>query len=144
MAVDDESNYSSNDDADPSFLAMQAQQRLFQLKKQRDERMNMIVKESAASMEKLRARIVAYQDERRTKEYISHVVISNAHLELTSSRAVAFSASVTRIIEAVEHRRDIEQQMETLVSQVSSTTREVEEMMKTGLRGREKDAKQAR
>ncbi|KAM0564277.1 hypothetical protein ACHAPJ_000487 [Fusarium lateritium] len=126
MAADDESNYSSNEDDDPSLLAMQAQQRLFQLKKERDERMNAVVKESAAAMDKLRARVVKYQEERRTK------------------KTDALAASVTQIIEAVERRRDIEQQMETLVFQVNSTTQEIEEMMKTGFLGREKDVKQAR
>lgn len=32
MAADDDSNYSSNDENDPSFIAMQAQQRLFQVR----------------------------------------------------------------------------------------------------------------
>ncbi|KAJ4271912.1 hypothetical protein NW762_000621 [Fusarium torreyae] len=125
MAADDESNYSSNEDDDPSFLAIQAQHRLFELKKERDERMNTVVKESAAAMDKLRARVVKYQEERCTKE------------------TDALAASVTQIIEAVERRRGIERQMETLVSQVNSTTHEIEEMMKTGFQGREKDVKRA-
>ncbi|KAF4948708.1 hypothetical protein FSARC_13673 [Fusarium sarcochroum] len=126
MAADDESNYSSNEDDDPSFLAMQAQQRLFQLKKERDERMNAVVKGSAAAMDKLRGRVVRYQKEQRTKE--TDVLV----------------ASISQIVEAVERRRDIEQQMKTLVTQVSSTTQEIEEMMKAGFQGREEDVKQAR
>ncbi|KAF4983774.1 hypothetical protein FZEAL_897 [Fusarium zealandicum] len=126
MAADDGSNYSSNDDSDPSFIAMQAQQRLFQLKKERDERMNAVVQESAAAMEDLRTRIVTYQQERRTKE------------------ADAYAASVMKLTQATERRRDIEERMEAVVSKVNSTTREVEEMMKTGFRGRETDMKQAK
>ena len=32
--------------------------------------MNAVVKESAAAMDKLRARVVKYQEERRTKKYV--------------------------------------------------------------------------
>lgn len=49
-----------------------------------------------------------------------------------------------KIVEAVERRKEIEQRMETLVSKANSTTREVEDMMKAGFRGREKEMKQAR
>ncbi|KAJ3470771.1 hypothetical protein MRS44_000870 [Fusarium solani] len=131
MAVDDDSNYSSNDENDPSFIAMQAQQRLFQLKRDRDERLGALVEDSATAMEELHNRIVAYQKERRSKQ-------------LTGRRADACAASVMKIVEAVERRMEIEQRMETLVSKVNSTTREVEDMMKAGFRGREKDIKQAR
>ncbi|KAM6531510.1 hypothetical protein FSOLCH5_000973 [Fusarium solani] len=68
MAVDDDSNYSSNDENDPSFIAMQAQQRLFQLKRDRDERLGALVEDSATAMEELHNRIVAYQKERRSKQ----------------------------------------------------------------------------
>ncbi|KAL6358135.1 hypothetical protein LRP88_08315 [Fusarium phalaenopsidis] len=68
MAADDDSNYSSNDENDPSFIAMQAQQRLFQLKRDRDERLGALVEDSATAMEELRSRVVAYQKERRSKQ----------------------------------------------------------------------------
>ncbi|KAM0427494.1 hypothetical protein ACHAPT_007454 [Fusarium lateritium] len=126
MAEDDESNYSSNEDHDPSLIAMQAQQRLLQLKRDRDERLTAVVQDSTAAMDELRSRVVAYQEERRTKQ------------------AGACAGSVMKIVEAVERRKEIEQRMEALVSKVSSTTREVEEMMKEGFRGREKDMRQAR
>lgn len=48
---------------------------------------------------------------------------------------------MNRIIEAVERRKGIEQQMETLVSRLMNKTQEVESMMKIGLRGREDDMK---
>ncbi|KAF4455420.1 t-complex protein 1 [Fusarium austroafricanum] len=105
---------------------LSTQQRIMQLKKERDERMNAIVKESAAELDKLRARVVTYQQDRRKKE------------------VETIAASVLRIIEAVERRKDIEQEMATLVSQVTNTTREVEDMMKIGFRGREEDVKKAR
>ncbi|EEU47855.1 uncharacterized protein NECHADRAFT_74846 [Fusarium vanettenii 77-13-4] len=133
MVADDESNYSSNDENDPSFIAMQAQQRLFQLKRDRDERLGALVEDSATAMEELRSRVVAYQKERRSKQ-----------TRLIGKRADVCAASVMKIVEAVERRKEIEQRMETLVSKVNNTTREVEDMMKAGFRGREKDMKQAR
>ncbi|KAM0203747.1 hypothetical protein ACHAPI_000746 [Fusarium lateritium] len=77
-------------------------------------------------MNKLRARVVAYQQGRRTTE-----------METVAS-------SVLKIIEAVERRKQIEEQMETLVSQVTSTTREIEAMMETGFRGRAEEIKKAK
>ncbi|KAF4987303.1 hypothetical protein FDECE_15489 [Fusarium decemcellulare] len=126
MAADDESNYSSIEDNDPSFIAMQAQQRLFELKKDRDERVNAVLKESTDAMEDLRSRVAAYQEERREKE------------------ADAYAGSVMKLVETAERRREIEQRMEALVSKVNSSTRQVEEMMKTGFRGREDEMKKAR
>ncbi|KAG5749902.1 hypothetical protein H9Q69_008874 [Fusarium xylarioides] len=125
MAASDESNYSSNEDDNPNFAA-KAQGRLLQLKKGRDERMNAIVQESATEMDKLRTSIARFQQDRRTKEV----------------RAVAIS--VTRIIKAVERRKGIEQQMETLVSRLVNKTQEVESMMKIGIRGREDDMRKAK
>lgn len=54
------------------------------------------------------------------------------------------ASSVLKIIEAVERRKQIEEQMETLVFQVTSTTREVEAMMKIGFRGRAEEIKKAK
>jgi hypothetical protein len=51
------------------------------------------------------------------------------------------ASSVLKIIEAVERRKQIEEQMEKLVLQVTSTTREIEEMMRIGFRGRAEDIK---
>ncbi|KAM0343884.1 hypothetical protein ACHAPU_008153 [Fusarium lateritium] len=128
MAADDESDYYSNGEGedDPHVEAMKAQKRLFQLRKKRDERLAAIIKESAAAMNKLRARVVAYQQDRRTTE-----------METVAS-------SVVRIVEAVERRKQIEEQMETLVHQITGTSQEVEKMMKIGLRGREDDIKKAK
>ncbi|KAM0440111.1 hypothetical protein ACHAQK_005908 [Fusarium lateritium] len=77
-------------------------------------------------MNKLRARVVAYQQDRQTTE-----------METVAS-------SVLKIIEAVERRKQIEEQMETLVSQVTSTTREIEAMMEIGFRGRAEEIKKAK
>ncbi|KAJ4314090.1 hypothetical protein N0V84_009082 [Fusarium piperis] len=126
MAADDDSNYSRNDENDTSFIFMQAQQRTFQLATDRDERLGALVEDSATAMEELRSRVVAYQKERRSKQ------------------ADACAASVMKIVEAVERRNEIEQRMEALVSKVNSTTREIEDMMKAGFNGREKDMKQTR
>ncbi|RBQ76830.1 hypothetical protein FVER14953_01015 [Fusarium verticillioides] len=122
MAASDESNYSSNEDNNANFAA-KTQGRLLQLKKGRDERMNAIVQDSATETDKLRTSIARFQQDRRTKEV----------------RSIAIS--VSRIIEAVERRKGIEQQMDTLVSRLINKTREVESMMKIGLRGREDDMK---
>nr|RBQ98073.1 hypothetical protein FVER53263_01015 [Fusarium verticillioides] len=122
MAASHESNYSSNEDNNANFAA-KTQGRLLQLKKGRDERMNAIVQDSATETDKLRTSITRFQQDRRTKEV----------------RSIAIS--VSRIIEAVERRKGIEQQMDTLVSRLINKTREVESMMKIGLRGREDDMK---
>ncbi|CCT62380.1 uncharacterized protein FFUJ_01073 [Fusarium fujikuroi IMI 58289] len=142
MAASDESNYSSNEDGKPDFAA-KAHGRLLQLKKGRDERMNAIVQESATEMDKLRSSIARFQQDRRTKEYtIQKSLISGIQLTIGRVRAVAIS--VTRIMEAVERRKGIEQQMETLVSRLVNKTQEVESMMKIGLRGREDDIKKTK
>ncbi|KAF9762724.1 hypothetical protein IL306_003344 [Fusarium sp. DS 682] len=125
MAASDESNYSGNEDDNPNFAA-KAQQRLLQLKKGRDERMNAVVEESATEMDKLRTSITKFQQDRRTREF----------------QAVA--ASVIKIIEAVERRKNTERQMETLISRLTSQTRDVENMMQIGFRGREEDVKKAK
>ncbi|KAI1022786.1 hypothetical protein LB503_000882 [Fusarium chuoi] len=125
MAASDESNYSSNEDGKPDFAA-KTHGRLLQLKKGRDERMNAIVQESATEMDKLRGSIARFQRDRQTKEV----------------RAVAIS--VSRIMEAVERRKGIEQRMETLVSRLINKTQEVESMMKIGLRGREDDMRKTK
>ncbi|KAF5662363.1 t-complex 1 [Fusarium heterosporum] len=128
MAAHEGSDYYSNGERedDPHVEAMKAQKRLFQLRKKRDERLTAIIKESATAMNHLRARVVAYQQDRRTSE-----------IETVAS-------SVIRIIEAVERRKQIEEQMETLVRQMTSTSQEVEKMMKIGFKGREDDIKKAK
>ncbi|KAH7256977.1 hypothetical protein BKA59DRAFT_541977 [Fusarium tricinctum] len=124
MAAGDEYTYSSNEDEDDSHdESIRTQHRLKQIKKKRDKRTSAIVKESSVAMNKLRARVAAYQQDR-----------TNTEMETVAS-------SVLKIIEAVERRKQIEEQMETLVLQVTSTTREIEEMMRIGFRGRAEDIK---
>jgi hypothetical protein len=65
-------------------------------------------------------------------------------LTLAPSRLDAIASAITRVIEAIERRKVIEQQMETLVDQVTSTTRVVEDMMKSSFKGREDNARKAR
>ncbi|KAM0251171.1 hypothetical protein ACHAP5_001768 [Fusarium lateritium] len=124
MAAGDEHNYSSNDDSHDDTI--NTQRHLLQIKKKREERTSAIVKEASVTMDKLRVRVVAYQQDRRTAE------------------GETVASSVLKIIEAVERRKKIEEQMETLVSQVTSTTREVEAMMKIGFRGRVEEIKKAK
>ncbi|KAM5355886.1 hypothetical protein ACJ41O_002532 [Fusarium nematophilum] len=126
MAADEESNYSSNQDIDPGLIAMQAQQRVIQLKKDRDDLLDDVVSDSAAAMDDLRKRVVSYQHKRRTKE-------TNAH-----------AISVLKIAQSVERRRDIEECMVAIVSKVNSRAQQVEEMMKIGFRAREKGVKKTR
>ncbi|KAI1044877.1 hypothetical protein LB505_005176 [Fusarium chuoi] len=142
MAASDESNYSSNEDGKPDFAA-KTHGRLLQLKKGRDERMNAIVQESATEMDKLRSSIARFQRDRQTKEYaVQQSLISG--MQLTISRVRAVAISVSRIMEAVERRKGIEQRMETLVSRLINKTQEVESMMKIGLRGREDDMRKTK
>jgi len=63
------------------------------------------------------------------------------YLELTFTRKEVVASAVTKLIEAVERRREIEQQMETLVNQVTAATEALEEMMRIGIKGREDDVK---
>ncbi|KAH6961128.1 hypothetical protein DER45DRAFT_593192 [Fusarium avenaceum] len=124
MAAGDEHTYSSNEDeVDSHDESINTQHRLRQIKKKRDERTSAIVKESSVAMNKLRARVAAYQQNR-----------TNTEMETVAS-------SVLKIIKAIERRKQIEEQMETLVSQVTSTIREVEAIMKIGFRGRAEDIK---
>ncbi|KAJ4137630.1 hypothetical protein NW768_003218 [Fusarium equiseti] len=113
----------SGEDSDPGAITMQAHQRLEKLKKERSESMNEIVEETAAEMANLRSRVMAFQQDRRSTE--KEVVTS----------------AVTKLIQAVERRREIEQRMETLVNQVTAATETLEEMMRIGIKGREGDVK---
>ncbi|KAF4337060.1 t-complex 1 [Fusarium beomiforme] len=125
MAASDESNYSANEDGNPNFAA-KAQQRLLQLKKGRNERIDAVVQESATEMDRLRTSIAKLQQDRRTKE------------------VQVVAASIMRIIEALEHRKNIERRMETLICRLAHRTRDIERMMKIGLQGREEDMKKAK
>lgn len=105
--------------------------------------MNAIVQESATEMDKLRSSIARFQRDRQTKEYaVQQSLISG--MQLTISRVRAVAISVSRIMEAVERRKGIEQRMETLVSRLINKTQEVESMMKIGLRGREDDMRKTK
>ncbi|KAL6919340.1 hypothetical protein ACHAPO_009934 [Fusarium lateritium] len=115
-----------NEESDPGVIGFQAQTKLVQLKKERNDRMSEIVQETATEMENLRSRVVAFQQDRHATE-----------LE-------AIASAITRVIEAIERRKAIEQQMETLVDQVASTTQVVEDMMKASFKGREDNARKAR
>ncbi|CAM1506885.1 Fc.00g065260.m01.CDS01 [Cosmosporella sp. VM-42] len=110
-------------DEDPSDIAQRAQKRITELKKARDERIRAIVAESETAMENLRTRVVAYKEERRM------------------SKAKAWATPVMRMIEATERKMEVEARMEELVVQMNSKIREVEEMMKIGYHGRERDVK---
>ncbi|KPM38981.1 T-complex protein 1 subunit delta [Neonectria ditissima] len=125
--ADAESVYTSaNDDSDPSAIAMQIQQRILQLKRDRDERVNAVLRESGVAIDKLRSRVVAYQTEQRNKE--------------AKSRA----AHVKTMIDATERRESIEVKMADLVSKVNSSTQELEAMMMKGYLGREEEVKRAK
>ncbi|RBR24585.1 uncharacterized protein FIESC28_02635 [Fusarium coffeatum] len=116
-------NGSGGEDSDPGAITMQAQQRLEKLKNERSESMNEVVKETAVEMADLRSRVMAFQQNRRSTE--KEVVAS----------------AVTKLVEAAERRREIEQQMETLINQVTATTEALEEMMRIGIKGRIDDVK---
>ncbi|RGP62049.1 t-complex 1 [Fusarium longipes] len=126
MARGNAANYSRNEESDPGVIGIQAQNQLIQLKKERNDRMSEIVQETATEMANLRSRAAAFQQDRRTTE-----------LEVVAS-------AVARVMEAIERRKDIEQQMKTLVDQVGSSAQAIEEMMKMGFKGREDDVKKTR
>ncbi|KAK7424957.1 hypothetical protein QQX98_000233 [Neonectria punicea] len=117
---------SANEDSDPGAIAIQIQQRILQLKRDRDERVNAIIRESGAALEKLRSRVFAYQAERNSQE--------------SKSRA----AYVNAMIEATERRKDIEAKMTDLVLKINSSTKELEAMMMKGYLGREEEVKRTK
>lgn len=59
-------------------------------------------------------------------------------------RLEVVASIITRLIEIIERRRDIERQMETLVNQVAFSTQVVEGMMKAGFKSREDNANETR
>ena len=63
------------------------------------------------------------------------------YVKLIFTRKGVVASAVTKLVEAVERRREIEQQMETLVNQVTATTEALEEMMRIGIKGRVDDVK---
>lgn len=72
------------------------------------------------------------------------IIRTKQKLRLTFTRLEAVASAITRAVEAVERRKDIEQQMATLVDQVTSAAQAIEEMMKVGFKGREDDVKKSR
>ncbi|KAF7559551.1 hypothetical protein G7046_g4603 [Stylonectria norvegica] len=143
MATDDESA-SSNDGDDPTVIAMKAQKRLMQasskshtrmkqrtelklvqLKRDRDERVATVIAEADTALESLRTRVAQYQKERSKK------------------RATLCAAHVASLIKAAERKMNIEAKMEELMMEVHLKVGEVEDMMKMGYRGRERDLKEA-
>ncbi|KAH7163098.1 hypothetical protein B0J13DRAFT_29756 [Dactylonectria estremocensis] len=127
MAAEDESLYSgANDDSDPGMATMRIQQRILQLKNDRDKRTEAVLQESNIAFDKLRNRVVAYEAERRNKE----------------SKYCA--AHLKALTDATNRREDIEARMLSLVKKMSSSTKELEDMMLKGYLGREEDVKKSR
>ncbi|KAH7170983.1 hypothetical protein EDB81DRAFT_186536 [Dactylonectria macrodidyma] len=126
MAADDESDYSSaNDDSDPAMITIQIQQRILQLKNDREKRTKAVLQESSIAFDKLRTRVVAYEAERHQKE------------------SKCYASHVKALADATYRRKDIEARMLSLVMRMNSYTKELEEMMMKGYLGREEDMKKA-
>ncbi|KAK5990718.1 hypothetical protein PT974_08987 [Cladobotryum mycophilum] len=113
----------SKEEDDPSLVALQAQKRILQLKRERDERIQAVVEKTDAAMADLRSRIMEQHEQNQR--------------QIAKQRA----QSVMNIVELVERREDIEVEMADTVVKTHAIVRELEEMMLTGYDGRLADAK---
>ncbi|KAH6898615.1 hypothetical protein B0T10DRAFT_555918 [Thelonectria olida] len=123
MPANDNSASSGSEDADPSVVAIECQKRIAKLKSDRVNRMNAVVQECNGALSDVRSRVIANQEERRNKE------------------SQVYAASVKKLLDAIERRKEMEAKMEDLVKKLHSTTQELEEMMLKAYGGREDDLK---
>ncbi|KAG5926889.1 hypothetical protein E4U42_002829 [Claviceps africana] len=115
----------SEDDSDPSLTAMEAPKRIYELKKERDERAKAIVVEAEKELAAVRQQVVDFQEERRR--------------ECSAKRA----QKLNRVRDLVEQRKAIELKMLEVVGGVHSAMQEVEEMIVAGFEGRSGEARES-
>ncbi|KAG6016631.1 hypothetical protein E4U54_000873 [Claviceps lovelessii] len=115
----------SEDDSDPSLVAMEGPKRIYELKKERDERTRAVVVEAEKELASVRQDVVNFQEERRR--------------ECSGRRA----QKLKRVRDLVEQRKAIELKMLEVVRGVHSVMQEVEAMILTGFEGRSAEARQS-
>ncbi|KAG6007173.1 hypothetical protein E4U21_006276 [Claviceps maximensis] len=115
----------SEDDLDPSLIAVEAPKRIYELKKERDERAKAIAVEAERELASVRQQAVDFREERNRECY--------------GRRA----QNLKRFKDLVEQRKAIELKMLEVVSDVHSVVQEVEEMILAGLEGRSNEARQS-
>ncbi|KAG6034912.1 hypothetical protein E4U41_006318 [Claviceps citrina] len=118
-------NRAEDDDSDPSLIAMEAPKRIYELKKERDERAKAIVVQAEEELASVRQQAMDLQDERRR--------------ERSGRRA----QNLSRVRALVEQRKTIEVRMLDVVAEVHSALQEVEEMMLAGYDGRRGEARRS-
>ncbi|KAG5979951.1 hypothetical protein E4U55_004552 [Claviceps digitariae] len=115
----------SEDESDPSLIAIEAPKRIFELKKERDERAKAIVVEAEKELASVRQQAMDFQKERRR--------------ERSGRRA----QNLKSVRDLVDQRKAIELKMLEVVNGVHNAMQEVEEMMLAGFEGRSDEAKQS-
>ncbi|KAK2600276.1 hypothetical protein QQS21_004995 [Conoideocrella luteorostrata] len=115
----------SGNDSDPDIIAMQAPQRIYELKKQRDERAKAIVIQAEKELASVRKQAIAYKEERRQKS------------------ALKRAQRLKKLMGLVEKRERAETRMLEIVADMHSHMQQVEEMMLAGYKGRQKEAQQS-
>ncbi|QUC18684.1 uncharacterized protein UV8b_02925 [Ustilaginoidea virens] len=111
--------------SDPTTIAIQAPQRILELKKERDERARAIVVQAEIALSSMTEQASAYQKQR--------------HRQRASEKA----ERLRRVTDLIDRRRQIEIKMVEVVTRIQDTVHEVESLMLTGCKGREKEAQQA-
>ncbi|OAA33155.1 hypothetical protein AAL_00620 [Moelleriella libera RCEF 2490] len=110
---------------DPSIVALQAPQRIFELKKERDERAKDIIRQAEEELTSVRKKAMAYKEEQNRQS------------------ALKKAERLGRLVDLVERRRQIEGQMLAIVTDLHAKMLEVEDMMLVGYNARQKEARQA-
>ncbi|KAI5466046.1 hypothetical protein BGZ63DRAFT_121227 [Mariannaea sp. PMI_226] len=118
-----ESTCSDHESPDPSFIAMDIQERIRELKADKDRRMNAVVEEAAAAFADIRARYIDYENQRHNKE--RHRQAEEVH----------------SILVALERQSEIQDKIEAILKSCFETTRLLENMILVGYAGREEDLK---
>ncbi|KAG5964446.1 hypothetical protein E4U13_002329 [Claviceps humidiphila] len=115
----------SEDESDPSLIALEAPKRIHELKKERDERAAAIVAEAEKELAALRQQAQDFQEERRR--------------EGSERRA----QDLIRVRNLIEKRTEIETKMLEVVRDAHSAMQEVENMILAGYEGRRGEARQS-
>ncbi|KOS16869.1 hypothetical protein ESCO_004672 [Escovopsis weberi] len=115
-----------DEDADPTLVAYQAQKRILQLKRERDESVQAAVAEANALMEDLKSRVEAHVRDQQ------------------SQRASQQAQRVAQIMDLVEKRQDMELRMGEAVRRMHGQMSELADLMAVAYEGRLRDARSAR
>ncbi|KAK3181311.1 hypothetical protein K4F52_007325 [Lecanicillium sp. MT-2017a] len=120
-----ESDHSSEDESDHMLAAVEAQQRIIELKRNRDKRTSEVTAKANAALDDIVARV-----KKRVHEF-------------EQEKNIQRGKKLEAIQQLAQQQRALEVQMTTIVEDMHASIVEVEEMMKAGYKGREQDMKDA-